>query len=427
MPKVSSAVSVIGSSDRRLHNARETAFETLEPRTLLSATLTTAIAPQSLAASQAVSVPLASHFNDPSLTPGDTIVDMQVNLPAPANHIPIQLTNAATPVTVAFFLKYISSGEYANTLLHRLLPGFILQGGGYTADGQHIKTSGNIPDESSTETLQNTAGTIATALSNGPGTATSDFFFNLGDNRSTLDGTADGGPFTVFGKVIYSGMKTLTTINGLSVVSDQQSSVFSNLPVQHYTGASGISVPSVPAADLIEINPVVVPGGLNYSVTSSSTAIVKATISNGSLSLTGVSAGTATITVTATDLGGGKATSKFTVTVQKATTIAGQVFSDTNGNGKLDTGEPGLAGVKVYIDANKNGKLDTGEVTTTTDSTGKYAFSGLTAGTYRIEEVLPSGYRLTGPTAGFYDVKTIAGTTVTAGNFLDAPAPATEL
>jgi cyclophilin family peptidyl-prolyl cis-trans isomerase len=408
---------------RIFRDAQSGHIKALEARTLLSATLSSAFSPQSLVASQAVTVPLTSHFDDPSLTPGDTVVDIQTNLPAPANQIPLQVTNAATPLTVAFFLKYISSGEFSGTLLNRLATGFVLQGGTYTVSGSQITSLGTVPDESSTEVLKNTAGTIADALAGGPGTATSSFFFNLADNRSLLDGNQDGGPYTAFGKVIYAGMSALNAINKLPVVDDVSNSGWNSLPVQNYTGSSGDIVSSVPPSDYITINPVVVPGGLNYSVTSSNSSIVKSVVTNGSLSLTGESAGTATVTVTATDLGGGKASAKFSVTVLKPTAISGKVLSDNNG--EVNPGEPGLAGAKVFIDANKNGKLDPGETSTTTNSSGTYTFTGLSAGIYQIAEVLPSGYKLTSPSAGFYSIKATAGATVTVSNFVDTPAPAT--
>jgi uncharacterized protein (DUF2141 family) len=103
--------------------------------------------------------------------------------------------------------------------------------------------------------------------------------------------------------------------------------------------------------------------------------------------------------------------------------IAGNVFGDANANGKLDTGEKGLSGVKVYIDANKNGAIDSGETSIATDSSGNFKFN-LSAGTYRIREVLPVGYAITAPTAGYFDVTLKAGQALTGFAFADAPATA---
>ena len=77
--------------------------------------------------------------------------------------------------------------------------------------------------------------------------------------------------------------------------------------------------------------------------------------------------------------------------------IVGQVFVDTNGNGVQDPGEGGLAGTVVYIDANNNGGFDNGEISTVTDTAGQYRFDGLQPGNYVIREVVPTGTTETAP------------------------------
>jgi len=77
--------------------------------------------------------------------------------------------------------------------------------------------------------------------------------------------------------------------------------------------------------------------------------------------------------------------------------ISGVVFSDANGNGIQDAGEPGLSNWTVFLDANQNGTLDRGEQTATTDTSGHYAFTNLTAGTYFVDEVPLPGYTQTSP------------------------------
>ncbi|MGN6505232.1 MAG: SdrD B-like domain-containing protein, partial [Tepidisphaeraceae bacterium] len=72
--------------------------------------------------------------------------------------------------------------------------------------------------------------------------------------------------------------------------------------------------------------------------------------------------------------------------------IQGRVFGDTNADGHLDAGEIGAAGKVVFLDTNNNGHLDAGETSTTTDSTGNFSFTGLSAGTYHVRRVFPSGY-----------------------------------
>ena len=72
--------------------------------------------------------------------------------------------------------------------------------------------------------------------------------------------------------------------------------------------------------------------------------------------------------------------------------ISGTKFNDLNGDGILQTGEPGLAGVTLFLDTNNNGVLDPGEVSTTSDANGNYTFANLLPGTYRVREVLPAGF-----------------------------------
>ncbi len=100
--------------------------------------------------------------------------------------------------------------------------------------------------------------------------------------------------------------------------------------------------------------------------------------------------------------------------------ISGVVFSDANSNGKKDSGEVGIAGVTLYNDANNNSKLDSGERTTTSDSSGNYLFSGLSAGSYKIRQILPSGYTQVSPTNNYGQTITLsANQTVTGKNFAD--------
>jgi len=99
-------------------------------------------------------------------------------------------------------------------------------------------------------------------------------------------------------------------------------------------------------------------------------------------------------------------------------TISGTVFDDANGNGKLDSGEVGIAGVTVYIDLTNAGSFKVGDIETTTDSSGDYSFSGLPAGTYVIRQILPSGDKQTAP-SGANSIALTAGQIVTTANFGD--------
>ncbi len=145
-----------------------------------------------------------------------TVVRMQTSLGA----IDIQLYDADAPNTVVNFLSYVNSGAYTGSLIHRSVPGFIIQGGGYgwnnTLGGwAAIAANSPVVNEYS-KTRSNLRGTIAMAkLGGNPDSATNQWFFNLADNSANLD-TQNGG-FTVFGKVIGNGMQVVDAIAALPV------------------------------------------------------------------------------------------------------------------------------------------------------------------------------------------------------------------
>ncbi|HEX4794714.1 MAG TPA: SdrD B-like domain-containing protein [Humisphaera sp.] len=130
-------------------------------------------------------------------------------------------------------------------------------------------------------------------------------------------------------------------------------------------------------------------------------------------------AGTDTVSETITDAKLNKSNKiSFKVIVSPAkASIAGRVFNDTNGNGLVDTSELGLGLWTVYIDANSDGKLDTGDIKATTDITGKWSFSNLTAGTYVVRVVQPAGTATTKPTGGVLTLKLVAGQASTGNLF----------
>lgn len=129
--------------------------------------------------------------------------DPQVALTTPLGEIRVQL-HADKTETVGNFLAYISAGRFTNSFAQRLVPGFVLQGGGYTLQGATVTAVPTFPpivnEYSVGQTRSNVFGTLAMARVGGiVNSATSQWFFNLGNN-SSLD-SVDGG-FTVFGDVI---------------------------------------------------------------------------------------------------------------------------------------------------------------------------------------------------------------------------------
>ncbi|MBL1209571.1 peptidylprolyl isomerase [Geminocystis sp. GBBB08] len=139
-----------------------------------------------------------------------------------------------SPITVNNFVKYVNDGDYINTIIHRSIPNFIIQGGGFTVNNlrvNNVPTDAPILNEFSPE-RSNIRGTIAMAkLGGNPNSATSQWFFNLVDNSKNLDNQNSG--FTVFGKVLPgNNILTVDAIASLPVVDATIiNSAFTDLPV----------------------------------------------------------------------------------------------------------------------------------------------------------------------------------------------------
>ncbi|KTC66743.1 Peptidyl-prolyl cis-trans isomerase B (cyclophilin-type PPIase family) [Legionella birminghamensis] len=126
--------------------------------------------------------------------------------------IRIQLHEDTSPETVENFKNYVNSGFYNDTIFHRVIPGFMIQGGGLTADMQQKKTNSPVKNEAKTAKL-NKRGTIAMARTMDPHSATAQFFINVVDN-GFLDFKAEnaqGYGYCVFGEVV-EGMDVVDEI-----------------------------------------------------------------------------------------------------------------------------------------------------------------------------------------------------------------------
>ena len=292
----------------------QAAVETLENRCFLSATVLSQIPTQSVTVGQSpTQVTLSGFLNDPELT-GGTVIKMNT----PEGIMFLQLTDSTTPNTVANFVTYINNGEYVPTIIQRSVPGFVLQGGGTKPDGSNNNPVQSLQGEPG---LHNLTGTIAMALSSGPNSGTNQWFINLADNSSLLDGTVDGGPFTVFGNVIDGTLSVANTIAQLPVINGSAENFnWGSLPVVNYSGSS--TPGSVPEQNLVTDTISVVPSSQAvpmYSASSDNTNLVTTSINNGVLTLTpaanATSGSTTTVTAAVTDLAGNVVTSTFTVTV----------------------------------------------------------------------------------------------------------------
>ncbi|RMF16780.1 MAG: peptidyl-prolyl cis-trans isomerase [Gammaproteobacteria bacterium] len=144
------------------------------------------------------------------------------------NHgtISIDLNMEKAPQSVRNFTRYVREGHYNGTIFHRVIAGFMIQGGGYDTRIRRKATHEPVINESDNG-LSNTRGTIAMARTRNPDSATSQFYINVVDNPH-LDGQPGRPGYTVFGKVIR-GMDVVDTIAALPTRAWGQ---FRNLPVE---------------------------------------------------------------------------------------------------------------------------------------------------------------------------------------------------
>ena len=135
----------------------------------------------------------------------------KVKLATSAGNITIELDAKKAPKSVDNFLTYVKAGHYDGTIFHRVIPTFMIQGGGMTQDMKEKPTRAPISLESNNG-LSNVRGSVAMARTNDPNSATSQFFINVADNVR-LDGANSNGAsgYAVFGKVI-SGMEVVDKI-----------------------------------------------------------------------------------------------------------------------------------------------------------------------------------------------------------------------
>ncbi len=130
--------------------------------------------------------------------------------------ITLELFAAEAPETVANFLNYAHAGHYGNVIFHRVIPGFMIQGGGFTADMRQKPTGSPIRNEAANG-LTNDRGTAAMARTSDPHSATSQFFINVADNNflNHTDKSSQGWGYAVFGKVV-EGMDVVDAIAGVA-------------------------------------------------------------------------------------------------------------------------------------------------------------------------------------------------------------------
>ena len=135
-----------------------------------------------------------------------------VELTTSAGTVRIELDDAKAPLTVANFLTYVNSGHYDGTIFHRVIPGFMVQGGGFTEDMQQKPSNATIQNEANNG-LKNNKYTLAMARTSAPHSASAQFFINGTDNDflNFKSESSQGWGYAVFGKVV-SGTEVVDQI-----------------------------------------------------------------------------------------------------------------------------------------------------------------------------------------------------------------------
>lgn len=286
--------------------------ESLETRALMTIAATAPLPDVSTSAgSAAATVDLGAHFNDPAGTPDFAVFNTTLGT------IPVLLTPGTTPKTVANFKSYVDKGAYANSIVHRSVPGFVWQAGGFRLNStpgiEQVATDPPVQNEFG---ASNVRGTIAMAkLGSDPNSATSQFFFNQSDtNAANLD--KQNGGFTVFGRVVGdSGLAVMDAIATTPVPSPSvYASPLDSIPLVNYKTGSPVE-----PENLVLIKDVTMADEA-FSAASDAPKVATAAIQGGSLVVTPLAAGTARISVVGYDAHGGTATQTFVVNVAAGST-----------------------------------------------------------------------------------------------------------
>ena len=173
-------------------------------------------------------------------------VKTRVSFMTSKGEIVVELDSVKAPKTVKNFLDYVNSGFYEGTIFHRVIKGFMIQGGGLTPDLNKKKTNDPIRNEASNR-LSNRRGTIAMARTGEPHSATAQFFINTVDNAGLdfKNESQAGWGYCVFGKVV-KGMPVVDAIEGVQTSS---SGMMRDVPVTPVLITKASVVKEAPAAE----------------------------------------------------------------------------------------------------------------------------------------------------------------------------------
>ena len=175
----------------------------------------------------------AAVFAAPSFAQAEPKVQIKTNM----GDIVVELNEAKAPKSVANFLQYVRDKHYDGTVFHRVIDGFMIQGGGMDANMKEKPTRDPIPLEASNG-LKNDRGTIAMARTGNPNSATSQFFINVVNNDMLNAPKPDGYGYTVFGKVI----KGMDVVDKIRAVPTGNRGMHQNVPSTPVTILSATEV-----------------------------------------------------------------------------------------------------------------------------------------------------------------------------------------
>ncbi|WP_315968027.1 peptidylprolyl isomerase [Acidovorax bellezanensis] len=162
----------------------------------------------------------------------------QVELKTSLGAIVLELDAAKAPKTVANFLQYVNNKHYDGTIFHRVIDGFMIQGGGFTADMQQKPTLAPIPLEARNG-LKNDMYTVAMARTGDPNSATAQFFINVAANAMLNAPQPDGHGYAVFGKVV----RGTDVVDKIRAVTTGNRGMHQNVPTSPVTIVSARVLP----------------------------------------------------------------------------------------------------------------------------------------------------------------------------------------
>ncbi len=320
-------------ADKPAADRHSYALETLEERTLLSAVL--AVDPIENHAftvptgGSARTVDLNSFFDD------DTIDGSVVEFNTTLGSVKVELFDTATPLTVANFLFHVNRGDYTDSLFHRSVVDFIVQGGGFLDDTPNFTPvfQQDLPVQNEPG-ISNTRGTIAMAKrGNDPNSATNQWFFNLDDtNAANLD--FQNGGFTAFGQVLGDGMTVVDAIAAVPIFNASLlNPAFSSMPLRNFTNtvfpdaSNFLTTSSVNQVSELTYAAFIIPPTNGMTTDSISVEVdgmgILKVVSNNHLQ------GSIDVLITATAIDGTTETGTLTVNL-------GAAVQDFSGNGSTD-------------------------------------------------------------------------------------------